>query len=322
VGPFGQGGARCANEEIALTIYILRRIALVFPVLIGVSIVTFLMSHLVPGDPVAVMLGTNATAENRAKLRQQLGLNDPLYIQYLRYVGHAAHGDFGHSIRSGQPVLTEIRDRVGSTIQLTLAAMALAIVIGVGLGIAAAWNRNPAAQAGIMSFALLGISMPSFWSGILLILLFGLKLRWFPIAGSGPKALVLPAITLAAPAAAVLARMTRSTMLEVLNQDYVRTARAKGLHERAVIVRHTLRNALIPVMTIIGLQFGGLLTGAVIVESVFSRPGLGRYAVTAISSRDFPQIQGIVLLAAVVYVFVNLIVDLLYAVLDPRIRYR
>lgn len=305
-----------------MTIYILRRVALCVPVLLGVSIVTFLMSHLVPGDPVAVMLGTHATAENRAKLRKELGLDDPLYVQYWRYVSHAAEGDFGRSIRSGQPVLREIRDRVGSTLQLTMAAMALAILVGVGLGIAAAWSRNRLAQAGIMSFALLGISMPSFWSGILLILLFGLKLKWFPIAGGGPKAIVLPAITLAAPAAAVLARMTRSTMMEVLNQDYVRTARAKGLHERVVIIRHTLRNALIPVMTIIGLQFGGLLTGAVIVESVFSRPGLGRYAVTAISSRDFPQIQGIVLLAAVVYVFVNLAVDLLYAVLDPRIRYR
>jgi peptide/nickel transport system permease protein len=305
-----------------LTIYVLRRVALVIPVLIGVSLVTFLMSHLVPGDPVAVMLGTNATAENRAELRQQLGLNDPLYIQYGRFVSHAVRGDLGTSIRSGQPVLTEIKQRVGSTLQLTLTAMALAIVVGVGLGIAAAGTRNAAAQAGIMSFALLGISVPSFWSGILLILLFGLKLRWLPIAGSGPKALILPAITLAAPAAAVLARMTRSTMLEVLNQDYIRTARAKGVRERLVVVRHALRNALIPVMTIIGLQFGGLLTGAVIVESVFSRPGLGRYAITAISSRDFPQIQGIVLLAAVVYVFVNLAVDLLYAVLDPRIRYR
>ena len=305
-----------------MTIYVLRRIALVIPVLIGVSIVTFLMSHLVPGDPVTVMLGTSATAAGKAQLREQLGLNDPLYIQYGRYVGHAVRGDLGRSIRSGQPVLREILDRVDSTLQLTLTAMALAIAVGVGLGVAAAGTKSPAAQAGIMSFALVGISVPSFWSGILLILLFGLKLRWLPIAGSGPKALILPAVTLAAPAAAVLARMTRSTMLEVLNQDYVRTARAKGLGERAVVVGHALRNALIPVLTIIGLQFGGLLTGAVIVESVFSRPGLGRYAITAISSRDFPQIQGIVLLAAVVYVFVNLIVDLLYAVLDPRIRYR
>lgn len=305
-----------------MTVYVLRRLALAIPVLFGVSLVTFLMSHLVPGDPVTVMLGTNATAENKAQLRQELGLNDPLYIQYVRYMDHALHGDLGRSIRSGQPVVSEIRERIGSTLQLTLSAMVLAVIVGVGLGVAAAATNNNFAQAGIMSFALLGISMPTFWSGILLILLFGLKLRWLPIAGSGPKALILPAITLAAPAAAVLARMTRSTMLEVLNQDFVRTARAKGLRERVVIFQHTLRNALIPVMTIIGLQFGGLLTGAVIVESVFSRAGLGRYAVTAISSRDFPQIQGTVLLAAVVYVFVNLIVDLLYAVLDPRIRYR
>jgi ABC-type dipeptide/oligopeptide/nickel transport system permease component len=296
-------------------------LALAIPVLIGVSLVTFMMSHLVPGDPVTVMLGTNATAENKARLREQLGLNDPLYVQYARYMDRALHGDLGRSIRSGQPVVSEIRERLGSTLQLTLSAMVLAIVVGIGLGVAAAATNNAFAQAGIMSFALLGISMPTFWSGILLILLFGLKLHWFPIAGSGPKALVLPAITLAAPAAAVLARMTRSTMLEVLNQDFVRTARAKGLRERVVIFQHTLRNALIPVTTIIGLQFGGLLTGAVIVESVFSRPGLGRYAVNAISSRDFPQIQGTVLLAAIVYVFVNLVVDLLYAVLDPRIRY-
>ena len=174
----------------------------------------------------------------------------------------------------------------------------------------------------MMAFALLGISMPAFWSGILLILFFGLSLGWLPIAGSGPKAMILPTITLAAPAAAVLARMTRSTVLEVLGQDFVRSARAKGLRERVVVVRHVLRNALVPVMTIIGLQFGGLLAGSVIVESVFSRPGLGRYTITAIESRDFPQIQGIVLVTAAIYVFVNLAVDLLYAVIDPRIRYR
>lgn len=305
-----------------MTAYILRRLALMIPVLIGVSILTFLMSHLVPGDPVAVMLGNSATAESEARLRQQLGLDDPLYVQYYHFVRNALHGDLGTSIRSGQPVLTEITDRVGSTVQLTLAAMVIAIVFGVGLGVLAAASGRRATDAGIMSLALLGISMPTFWSGILLILLFGLKLHWLPIAGTGPKALILPAITLAAPAMAVLARMTRSTMLEVLNQDFVRTARAKGLREQLVIGRHVLKNALIPVVTIIGLQFGGLLTGAVIVESVFSRPGLGRYAVTAIESRDFPQIQGIVLMAAVVYVVVNLLVDLIYAALDPRIRYR
>jgi len=280
------------------------------------------MSHLVPGDPVAVMLGTNATAENEAILREQLGLNDPLYVQYFRYVGDALRGDLGTSIRSGQPVLSEITERVGSTVQLTFVAMAIAVTLGVTLGVLAATSGRRTTDAGIMTLALIGISMPTFWTGILLILLFGLKLQWLPIAGTGPKALILPAIALAAPATAVLARMTRSTMLEVLNEDFVRTARAKGLRNQIVVRRHVLKNALIPVVTIIGLQFGGLLTGAVIVESVFSRPGLGRYAVTAIESRDFPAIQGIVLMAAIVYVIVNLIVDVLYATIDPRIRYK
>ena len=305
-----------------MTAFILRRLVLLIPVLFGVSLVTFLMSHLVPGDPVAVMLGTNATAENEAILREQLGLNDPLYVQYFRYVGDALRGDLGTSIRSGQPVLSEITERVVSTVQLTFVAMAIAVTLGVTLGVLAATSGRRTTDAGIMTLALIGISMPTFWTGILLILLFGLKLQWLPIAGTGPKALILPAIALAAPATAVLARMTRSTMLEVLNEDFVRTARAKGLRNQIVVRRHVLKNALIPVVTIIGLQFGGLLTGAVIVESVFSRPGLGRYAVTAIESRDFPAIQGIVLMAAIVYVIVNLIVDVLYATIDPRIRYK
>jgi peptide/nickel transport system permease protein len=305
-----------------MTAFIIKRVLSVVPVLIGVSIVAFLMSHLVPGDPVTVMLGQHGTAEDATRLRKELGLDDPLYVQYWRFLRDALRGDLGHSIRSGQPVFTEIRERFPSTLELTAAAIAVAIAVGVTLGVAAAASRRPAADGGIMAFALVGISMPYFWSGILLILLFGLKLRWLPIAGEGPKALVLPTITLAAPAAAVLARMTRSTMLEALGQDFVRTARAKGLREQLVVGRHVLKNAMIPVITIIGLQFGGLLTGAVIVESVFSRPGLGRYTVTAIQSRDFPQIQGIVLVAATIYVFVNLVVDLLYAVVDPRIRYR
>jgi peptide/nickel transport system permease protein len=304
-----------------MTAFVVKRVLSVVPVLFGVSIIAFLMSHLVPGDPVAVMLGQHGTAADRARLREELGLNDPIYTQYARFLKGALQGDLGHSIRSGQPVLQEIRDRFPSTLELTATAILVAVAVGVTLGVAAAASRGGAADAGIMAFALLGISMPYFWSGILLILLFGLKLSWLPIAGDGPTALVLPTITLAAPAAAVLARMTRSTMLEVLGQDFVRTAKAKGLRERIVIVRHVLKNALIPVVTIIGLQFGGLLTGAVIVESVFSRPGLGRYTVTAIQSRDFPQIQGIVLVSAAIYVFVNLLVDLLYAVIDPRIRY-
>jgi ABC-type dipeptide/oligopeptide/nickel transport system permease component len=302
--------------------YLLRRILLVVPVLVGVSVIAFLMSHLVPGDPVTVMLGQQGTAEDAARLRESLGLNDPLWMQYWRYVSRAVQGDLGTSIRSGQPVLEEIVERIPSTLTLTVCAIVTAVVVGMALGVAAAISRSAVADAALMGVALIGISMPAFWSGILLILLFGLKLGWLPIAGSGPKALILPTITLAAPAAAVLARMTRSTMLEVLGQDFVRTARAKGLRDRAVVARHVLRNALIPVVTIVGLQFGGLLTGSVIVESVFSRPGLGRYTITAIESRDFPQIQGIVLVAAGIYVFVNLAVDLLYAVIDPRIRDR
>jgi ABC-type dipeptide/oligopeptide/nickel transport system permease component len=305
-----------------MTRYLLRRVLLVVPVLFGVTVLAFLMVHLVPGDPVSVMLGQSGTAEDAARLREELGLNDPLVVQYGRYMSHVLRGDLGDSIRSGQPVLREIRERFGSTLALTLCAVATAVVVGVVLGVAAAASGRADIDAGIMAFALLGISMPAFWSGILLILLFGLRLGWLPIAGGGPKALILPTVTLAAPAAAVLARMTRSTMLEVLNQDFVRTARAKGLREQIIVGRHVLKNALIPVVTIVGLQFGGLLAGAVIVESVFSRPGLGRYTVTAIQARDFPQVQGIVLVTAAIYVFVNLAVDLLYAVIDPRIHYQ
>ena len=302
--------------------YALQRILLVIPVLIGVSIAAFMMSHLVPGDPVRVMLGEQATAEQVAQLREQLGLNDPLVVQYLRYVSDAVRGDLGTSIRSGQPVIDEILDYLPSTLTLTITAVLTAAAFGITLGVLAAISKRPGVDAGIMGFALIGISMPTFWSGILMILLFGLKLDWLPIAGDGWRALILPTITLAAPAAAVLARMTRSSMLEVLSQDFVRTARAKGLRDRIVVIRHVLRNALVPIITIIGLQFGALLGGAVIVESVFSRPGLGRYTVTAIQQRDFPQIQGTVLFAAACYVFVNLAIDLFYAVIDPRIRYR
>ncbi|MEJ7838086.1 MAG: ABC transporter permease, partial [Thermomicrobiales bacterium] len=248
--------------------------------------------------------------------------NDPIVVQYGRYIRDALTGDLGTSIRSGQPVLSEIMARFPSTLILTTTAIIAASVVGISLGIAAAITKKGIVDAGIMLFALLGISMPAFWSGILLILFFGLKLGWLPIAGTGPKALILPTIALAAPAAAVLARMTRSSMLEVIGQDFVRTARAKGVSERIVVIRHVFRSALVPVITIIGLQFGGLLGGAVIIESVFSRPGLGRYTITAIESRDFPQIQGIVLFTAAIYVFVNLAVDLLYAVIDPRVRYR
>lgn len=302
--------------------FIIKRVLLVVPVMLGVSIAAFLMSHLVPGDPVSVMLGETATAEDVARLREELGFNDPIVVQYLRYIGGVFQGDLGTSIRSGQPVLTEIVDRIPSTAALTLSAVVLAAVVGITLGVIAAVRGGGWADTLIMGFAMLGISMPTFWSGILLILFFGLMLGWFPIAGEGPMALVLPTVTLAAPASAVLARITRSSVLEVIGLDFIQSARSKGLAERLVIMRHVLRNALIPVITILGLQFGGLMSGSVIVESVFTRPGLGRYTITAIQSRDFPQIQGIVLVVAAIYVFVNLAVDLLYAVIDPRIRYR
>lgn len=302
--------------------YLARRLFLLVPTLIGVTLVTFLMLQLAPGDPVAIMLGEFASGAESARLRRDLGLDQPLVLQYLKFAERALRGDLGTSIRSRRAVAAEITDRVPSTLGLTLAAMTLAVTVGVPIGVIAATTKRPAVDSAAMGFALLGLSMPTFWSGLLLILLFSLRLGWFPIMESeGIEGLILPAVALAAPAAAVLARITRSSVLEVLRHEYIRTARSKGLVERLVVYRHALRNALIPVLTIIGLQFGGLLAGAVIVESVFARPGLGRLAVSAILARDFPMAQGIVLVVAVMYVFVNLTVDACYALLDPRIRY-
>jgi ABC-type dipeptide/oligopeptide/nickel transport system permease component len=306
-----------------LTAYVLNRIALTVPVLLGVSLLVFAMSHLVPGDPVSVMLGERATGEDVTRLRQQLGLDRPLYIQYLDFLGRAIRGDLGTSIRTGRPVLQEIGEQLPATLTLTLAATFLAAVMGVLAGTLAATSRHGPTDAVVMTVALVGVSTPTFFSGLLLIIFFSLYLNWLPVAtGSGIAPLVLPSIALALPAAAVLARVTRSSLLEEINRDYVRTALAKGLRQSRIIVRHIWKNAFIPVVTIIGLQFGGLMAGAVIVESVFARPGLGRYTVGAINARDFPQIQGTVLVVATVYVLVNLVVDLVYAVLDPRIRYR
>ena len=303
--------------------YILRRLLLLVPTLFGVTLATFLMLRLTPGDPVAIMLGEFASGRESARLRQELGLDQPLVVQYVKFTVRAIHGDLGTSIRSRRAVSDEITERLPATVGLTLAAITLAVAVGVTVGTVAATSRAPMVDSAVMAFALLGLSMPTFWSGLLLILTFSLKLGWLPITESeGLKALVLPAVTLAAPASAVLARITRSSVLEVLRQEYIRTARSKGLIERAVIVRHALRNALVPVLTIVGLQFGGLLAGAVIVESVFSRPGLGRLAVNAVLARDFPVAQGIVLVVAVMYVFVNLSVDIMYGFLDPRIRYQ
>jgi len=303
--------------------FLTRRLLLLVPTLLGVTLATFLMLHLTPGDPVTIMLGEFASASDVARLRAELGLDRPIVVQYFKFLGRAVRGDLGSSIRSRRPVQEEIAERLPPTMVLALAAQVLAVCAGITAGVTAAAARRPSVDSAIVAVTLVGLSMPTFWSGLLLILLFSLTLGWLPITASGGlRALILPAVTLAAPAAAVLARVTRASVLEVLRQDYVRTARAKGVSERLVVYRHALRNALIPVLTVAALQFAGLVAGAVIVESVFSRPGLGRLAVTAILSRDFPLAQGIVLVVASMYVFLNVGVDLVYGVLDPRIRYQ
>lgn len=303
-------------------LYLIRRLLMLIPVLLGVTFLTFAIIQLTPGDPVALMLGNYATPENIVELRAQLGLDDPLAVQYARYVWNVAHGDLGKSIRGQTPVMDEILARFPSTLQLTLVGMFLAIVGGVSAGIVSATAKNKYLDGATMAVALIGISIPSFWLAIILIIIFGIQLGWVSVTGGeGIKDLILPSFCLALAPAAVLARLTRSSILEVVREDYVRTARAKGLREMVVTARHLLRNALIPVVTVMGLQFGGMLGGTVFIESVFARPGLGRFAVNAIAARDFPQIQGMVLFTATVYVLLNLGVDLLYGWLDPRIRY-
>jgi len=292
-------------------------------VLFGVTLAVFSMLFLVPGDPVKIMLAEFVTTPDQvAQMRAQLHLDEPILKQYGRFVANAARGDLGTSIRSRRAVSTEIGENVGSTAQLAVASMAVAVAIGVPLGLMAALFRSSWFDAGSMIVALLGVSMPSFWLGLLMIVTFSLHLGWFPATGGGDLwHLVLPAVTLGMIASAIIARLTRSSMLEVLGQDYVRTARAKGLAWWGVVVRHALKNALIPVITIFGLQFGNLLAGAVIVETVFSRPGLGRLIVGGILSKDFPLVQGTVLFVATAYVLINVLVDITYAFVDPRIRF-
>jgi len=303
--------------------YLARRVLAVVPVLFGVTLAVFSMLFLVPGDPVKIMLAEFVTTpEQVAQMRAQLHLDEPILKQYGRFVANALRGDLGTSIRSRRAVSTEIGENVGSTAQLALASMAVAVAIGVPLGLMAALLRNSWFDAGSMIVALLGVSMPSFWLGLLMIFAFSLHLGWFPATGGGDLwHLVLPSVTLGMIASAIIARLTRSSMLEVLGQDYVRTARAKGLAWWGVMVRHALKNALIPVITIFGLQFGNLLAGAVIVETVFSRPGLGRLIVGGILAKDFPLVQGTVLFVATAYVLINVLVDITYAFVDPRIRF-
>ncbi|HEX9479144.1 MAG TPA: ABC transporter permease [Methylomirabilota bacterium] len=302
--------------------YVGRRILAVVPVLFGVTLAVFSMLFLVPGDPVKIMLAEFVTTPDQiAQMRAQLHLDEPVLKQYGRFVGNALRGDLGVSIRSRRPVAAEITENIGSTGQLALASMLVAIGLGVPLGLVAALGRNSWLDVAAMVVALLGVAMPSFWLGFLLIFVFSLHLGWLPATGGGDLPhLVMPAVALGMIAAAIIARLTRSSMLEVLGQDYVRTARAKGLGSGSVVVRHALRNALIPVVTVFGLQFGNLLAGAVIVETVFSRPGLGRLIVGGILAKDFPLVQGTVLFVAAAYVLINVVVDVAYAYVDPRIR--
>jgi peptide/nickel transport system permease protein len=314
-----------------LPAYALRRLLLAVPVLFGVSVLVFAVLHLAPGDPAAIMLGAQATKEDVVRLHRDLGLDQPLVIQYVRWMGHVLQGDLGRSIPLGRAVLPEVLLRFKATLVLTAGALLIAVLLGLAAGIVSAVKQYTWLDRISMGVAVTGVSLPVFWTGIMLILLFALQLRWFPSSGmSSPYGsgvadvlwhLVLPAVTLGTASAAALARLTRSSVLEIIRQDYVRSARAKGLAERAVIARHVLKNAINPIITVLGLQVGFLLGGAILTETVFSWPGLGSMMVRAIQARDYPLVQGGVLLIATTFVLVNLVVDLLYAVFDPRIRY-
>jgi peptide/nickel transport system permease protein len=329
--------------------YIVKRVLGVIPVLLCVSMLVFGFLRIIPGDPALVMLGERATQENIDRVREQLGLNKPLYQQYLTFVGNALRGDLGTSIIRQEPVAQQIVRRFPATLELALAAMIIALVVGIPAGIISAVRRGSWFDTGSMLVALTGVSMPIFWLGLMLIFLFSVVLHLLPTGGrlpagsgfvpitnmvlldsllrgdlptfyQGLRHLALPAIALATIPMAIIARMTRSSMLEMLNQDYVRTAHSKGLKPQTVILRHTLRNAWLPIITVIGLQVGRLLAGAILTETVFSWPGIGRWLVDAIYARDYPIVQGVTLFIAIIFVTVNLLIDVLYAVVDPRIR--
>jgi len=303
--------------------YIFRRLLIVIPVMLGVAFMVFSAMYLIPGDAVDAMLrDTGATAEAMARLRAQMGLDQPFHIQFLRFIGVLASGDLGRSLVTGRPVADQIASQLPATIELTLAALAIAVLIGVPLGVVAALRRGSWIDTLSMVVALIGVSMPNFWLGLLFILMFSLQLGWFPASGTGGlRYLVLPAFTLGFSGVAIIARITRSSLLEVIGMDYVRTARSKGLWPRIVIVKHAMRNAMASVMTVVGLQFGALLGGSVVVETVFGRQGLGSLTVGAIQRSDLPLVQATVMLAALAFVLVNLLVDVSYSLLDPRIRY-
>lgn len=330
--------------------YVARRLAQLVPVLIGISVLLFLGLHLVPGDVAQLLLGDKGTPEDLARLRHELGLDKPVWVQYTIFAGNAVQGDFGISLRTRRPALDEVWDALPMTVELSAAALLVSVLLGIPLGMLAARYQYSALDNLSMIGASIGVSMPVFWTGLLLMMVFGGHFHWFPIGGilnesvalkrvtgihvldgiltrnwaatwSALRHLVLPAIALGSIPMAIITRMTRSTMLEVLHTDYVRTARAKGLNERVVVMRHALRNALIPVVTVVGLQLGLLLSGAVLTETIFALPGLGRLVVTSLLARDYSVVQAAVLVTATGFVLINLIVDLLYAYLDPRIKY-
>jgi len=303
-----------------MLIFVLRRLLLTIPVLLGVLFVVMLTMELIPGDPVALMLGDAATKETIARFREHLGLDRPLAVRYVRYLGQVVTGDLGRSIQQNRPVVDELAEAWPATVQLTVVALALAALVGVATGIVSAIWPNSLFDSLSRLSSLFGLSMPVFWTGLVLIVVFAFWLPLLPVGGVGsPAHLVLPAVTLALPSIAMIARMTRSSVLEVLREDYVRTARAKGVGERFVVAKHALRNAAIPILTLVGLQAGQLMGGAVLTETVFAWPGLGRLMVKAIFARDYVLLQGAVLIFAMAFVVINLIVDLSYGVLDPRV---
>ena len=301
--------------------YLIRRLLLTIPVLIGVATLVFALIHLVPGDPAQSMLGESASPDDVVRLRQSLRLDDPLLVQYKSFLTGILRGDLGTSVRYGTPVTSEIRSRLARTAQLALAAMAVAVAFAIPLGILAAVFRGTAIDHAAMTVALAGISMPNFWLGPLLAILFAVVLGWLPVAGTGTIwHLVLPAATLGAALSAILARMTRASVLEELREPYVIAARARGLSRARAVLRHAFRNSLIPIVTIVGLQFGAVLTGTIITETIFAWPGVGRLLIQAINFRDYPLVQGCILFISITYVAMNLLTDLTYGLLDPRIR--
>lgn len=311
--------------------YILTRLLLLIPLLFGVSLFTFILINIAPGDPISTQFGLDprgADPETIEQLREDLGLNDPLPVQYLNYLGNLLRGDMGKSISTRIPVSQEILLRLPATLELAVAAMVLTLLVAIPLGIISALNRGSIVDMFSMGIALVGVSMPSFWLGLMLMLLFSLQLHLLPSSGRGMgtwtselQSLILPSVTMAFGLMGLATRIMRSSMLEVLGQDYMRTAHAKGLHPRRVILAHGLRNAFIPLLTILGLQFASLLGGAVIIETIFAWPGIGRLAVNAIFRRDYPVVMGTVLVFSVTFLLINLFIDILYTFVDPRIRY-